>query len=193
MIQRLARNRVGLKLLLLFISIILFSGCASQHMVQVQPLGPPDSRHAMVTFIRPSMFGGAIQFGIWDRENLVGVLSAGAYIQYLTTPGEHLFMARAENWSYVKATLQAGRNYYIMANVFPGIWKARVALAPVKANDPITNEQINSWMHSLRPTAFIEAKRQNYVQPRIPHIRKAIGNFNSGNAQYLLLMPGDYR
>lgn len=183
----------NVQLLVLLLTLVFFSGCASHHMVQVPSMGPPDNQHAMVTFLRPSFFGGAIQFGIWDSKNLVGVLSAGAYIQYLTKPGEHLFLARAENWSYVKANLQAGRSYYIMANVFPGVWKARVALSPVKANDPITNGQIDEWLNTLKPTAFIEERRQRYIQPRIGHVQRAIGDFTNGNAQYHLLDANDYR
>ena len=80
-------------------------------MSQVPPAEPPDANHAVVTFMRPSSFGGAIQFGIWDGENFVGILSAGSSIQYLAEPGEHLFLGRAENWSYVSAKLVGVKNY----------------------------------------------------------------------------------
>ncbi len=187
------KSVTNVRLLLLLISFVLLSGCASQHMVQVRQMGPPDSQHAMVVFVRPSFFGGAIQFGIWDGENLVGVLSAGSYIQYMTTPGEHLFLARAENWSYVKANLQAGKRYFIVANVFPGVWKARVALDPVRANDPMTDADINTWLFGLKPTAFIENHRQKYVQPRIHQVRAAVENYKSADVLFHTLGSGDFR
>ena len=188
------KNTAGIRLLLLLISLVLLSGCASPLMVKVQQMGLPDDQHAMVVFVRPSYFSMPVQkFGIWDSENFVGNLWAGSYIQYVTTPGKHLFLARAENWSYVMANLQPGKRYIIIANVFPGIWKGRVALDPVRAHDPTTDAQINDWLYSLRPTAFVERSRQRYVQPRIPLVRAAIEEYNSGNVLFLILKAEDFR
>ena len=172
------RQRAFLKLCLILFAIVA-SGCASPMMKQVQKIDSLDANKAMVTFLRPTMFGGAIQFGIWDGTDFVGVLSANSYIQYLTDPGEHYFLGRAENWSCVKANLEAGKKYYIIGKVFPGIWKARVAFDPIKSSDE-PQSQIDKWLRELKPTSVDESKRDSYVNPRIDQVRGQMGEFRSG-------------
>jgi len=188
-----ARLTVHLNALLLLSISILLSGCASSMMMKVSPMEGPDQQHALVTFIRPSSFGGAIQFGIWDSDKFVGILSANSYVQYLAEPGEHLFMARAENWSYVKADLQAGRQYYILGRVFPGVWKARVAFDPVTKNDTTSDAKLDEWLAKLKPTSVIPEKYDGYTGPRLEQVRAAVDEFNSGNVKYEVLGTDDYR
>jgi hypothetical protein len=114
-------------------------------------------------------------------------------VQYLAEPGEHVFMGRAENWSYVKAELRGGKNYYILGKVFPGAWKARIAFDPVTNGDGTTDEEIRNWFKKLTPTAVIAEKRAAYVEPRIPDVKKAVNAFKSGNARYEILEAGDFR
>jgi hypothetical protein len=187
------KQKISLKALLFAAGILLMSGCASSLMTKVPPMDAPDDRHAVVTFVRPSFFGGAIQFGIWDSEKFVGILSAGSYVQYLAEPGEHLFLARAENWSYVKADLQGGKKYFILGKVFPGVWKARVAFDPITKDDGTTRAQIDEWIAELKPTGVIPEKFDNYVKPRISHVKEAVSDFRSGNAKYEVLQADDNR
>lgn len=178
-------------LAVLVLGTALLAGCASSMMVQGTPAASQPDK-ALVTFVRPSYFGGAIQFGIWDKEQFVGILSAGSYVQYLTEPGEHLFLARAENWSYVKADLEGGKQYYIVGKIFPGIWKARVALDPVGAG---ASEQIDvdKWMKDLTPMVVIQEKYDDYVRPRVAQVQEAVKEFDQGNVKFGTLNKTDGR
>jgi hypothetical protein len=169
------------------------SGCSSSMMTQTetQVLDSPDQ--ALVTFIRPSMFGGAIQFGIWDGDHFIGVLSAKSYVQYLAEPGEHLFLARAENWSYVKANLEAGKEYFIIGKVFPGVWKARVALDPVANGDGTNQADIDRWLTELKPTTVLPEKYEGYVSPRVAQVKEAAGEVDNGKVKYEVLLKEDGR
>lgn len=179
------------RLVLLGLVVLTLSGCASSVMQTVAQVPPESlSNKALVTFMRPSYFGGAIQFGIWDSEKFVGVLSAGSYVQYLTEPGEHVFLARAENWSYVKADLQGGKRYYILGKVFPGVWKARVALDPVNNGDKEA-ANVDKWLADLTPTAVIPEKFDNYVTPRLEQVKTAAKEIDNGKVKYSVLMKED--
>ena len=71
-----------------------------------------------------------------------------------TTPGEHYFLARAENWSCVKANLAAGKQYVIKANPMMGVWKARVAFDPVtKADYEKQAKDVQKWLAKMQPMA----------------------------------------
>ena len=185
------RNFCRLAFVLVLISFLW--GCGSSMMINTKPMAIPENNDAIVTFIRPTMFGGAIKFGLWDSENFIGILTAKSYVQYKTHPGEHLFIARAENWSYVKANLNPGKQYLILGKVYPGVWKARVGLDPVNKNDNISQAQIDNWLNGLRPTTVIPAKVDAYAKPRIPQIKTAIEKFKAGEVKYHELKAEDYR
>jgi hypothetical protein len=178
---------------LLGVSLFLLGGCASSMMQPVARLKPPTSSGALVTFLRPSYFGGAIQFGVWDSDQFVGILEPGSYIQVRLPPGEHVFLARAENWSYVHADLEAGRQYFILAKVFPGIWKARVAYDPIRRDDPQTDKEIAQWLSGLKSIGVIDAKREAYIAPRIEQVRHAVADFKAGAVQSEQMDAVDYR
>lgn len=173
--------------------LMMVTGCASSMMQPAKPFEAAEESRALVTFLRPSYFGGAIQFGIWDSDQFVGILEPGSYIQVLVPPGEHLFLARAENWSYVQADLEAGRQYFILAKVFPGIWKARVAYDPIRRDDPQTDAEIAAWLSELKPIGVIASKVDAYTAPRVEQVREAVAAFQSGQVESERLAASDYR
>lgn len=173
--------------------LLLMTGCASSMMQPVATQPAPDASRAMVTFLRPSYFGGAIQFGIWDSDQFVGILEPGSHIQILVPPGEHIFLARAENWSYVHAELEAGRQYFILAKVFPGIWKARVAYDPILRDDPQTDAEIGQWLSDLKPIGVIAEKVEAYSAPRRAQIRQAVDDFRADKVGSERMEAADYR
>lgn len=169
-----------------FIAVAL-SGCASSMMIRSDTVLDPGPDYALVNFLRPSSFGGAIKFGVWDGDAFVGVLTPKNYIQYKASPGEHLFMARAENWAVIKANLAAGKTYYILGEPRMGAWKARVALTVADPKDP----KIGKWMKSLRPTMVDPAKREEYVSERVEDVRKAVTNVQNGTAAFETMTEAD--
>ena len=186
-------HRFSFKWVLIAAGMLVLSGCASSMMqpAALQPAPAPSA--AQVTFLRPSYFGGAIQFGIWDSDRFVGILEPGSYIQIQVPPGEHVFLARAENWSYVHADLEAGRQYFVLAKVFPGIWKARVAYDPILRGDPQTDAEIGQWLSGLKPIGVIPDKVEAYSAPRREQVRQAVVDFRNGAAQSERLEASDYR
>jgi len=183
----------NLRLAFVLVFILFVSGCGSSMMIKADPVAFPENNEVLVTFIRPSVFGGAIKFSLWDSENFIGILTARSYVQYKTHPGEHLFLARAENWSYVKADLEPGKQYFILGKVYPGVWKARVGLDPVNKDDNISQAQIDNWLNDLRPTTVIPGKADSFAEPRIPHVKSAIDKFKAGDVKFNELKASDNR
>lgn len=186
-------RRYTARIVIWTVVLLMVSGCASSMMQPATPQAPPQASHALVTFLRPSYFGSAIQFGVWDSDRFVGILEAGSYIQVLLPPGEHIFLARAENWSYVLANLEAGRQYFILANVFPGIWKARVAYDPILREDPQSNDDIAQWLTDLKAIEVIPRKVDAYRAPRLEQVRQAVADFRNGAVESERLEASDYR
>jgi len=178
-----------MKISLLFVVVLLVTGCSSPFMKPADFTLKPDGNHAVVNFLRPSSFGGAIMFGIWDRTEFVGVVTAKNYVQYKAKPGNHFFMARAENWSGIKADVRAGKNYYILVEPRMGAWKARVNMSVLQPSDP----RLAKWMQKLKPITPIPEKRDGYVAERIDHVKKATKNFESGSVPHSVMKASDGR
>ena len=102
-------------------------------------------------------------------------------------------MARAENWSYVKADLKAGKQYFIIARTVMGVLKARVAYDPILKEDEKHRNKIDKWLEKLAPTTMMPDKRKEYVGPRIAQIKKAIDAFEKGEVKFEILEEDDYR
>jgi hypothetical protein len=140
-----------------------------------------DGDFALVTFVREAIWmGDGIFVYMWDGEKFIGVLGAGTLVQYKAKPGPHVFMGNAENWSYVKADLKAGKQYVVKGNMFPG-FTMRVALTPV----PNTDERISMWQQKLKakelPDAEIVAK---YVASHKAFTAKAMQEYQDGKVTF---------
>lgn len=133
-----------------FVALILsaaLAGCATTHMTPVsienQTKGP-DQDKALVVFMRPSNFGGAIQSALYDGDAYIGTLSANARIAYQAAPGKHMFMVTGESADFMEADLFAGQTYYTVVVPRMGIWKARFSFRP--HNGQIEESDLQSWL-----------------------------------------------
>ena len=181
------------RLTMICVLMILIQGCASKVgvMMPAADIPRPDESHAVVTFLRPSKFAFAVHFGIWDKQNLVGVLSARSSISIRTEPGEHLFLAKAENWAIVKADLAPGKQYFILARPRMGLAKAGVIMDPIKADT--TDAKLAEWKQNADPKMTDPAQVEAYVAKWLPHVKTAIQNYEDGRAAFNVLEATDGR
>ncbi len=179
------------------LSVVLFalvlaglSGCASVKMQDASLKRAPADKKALVTFVRPAIFfGDGASVDLWDGTTFVGSMGAGKMIQYEVEPGKHVFIADAENFSYVDGELAAGKQYFIKANVFPGVLTARCALGVVKSDDT----RGEGWLRDLKPTAAKDEARKKVEQERKPAMQKAVADFQAGKVTSTAIQPGDAR
>ena len=110
----------------------LSSGCSasSKYMVPAAaPTGGAPADKALVYFMRPSNFGGAIRMGLFDGEKkFLGHALPESYWTLEMDPGEHWIYGYAENLTVLKADLEAGKSYYVVARPRMGVWKTRISL-----------------------------------------------------------------
>ena len=166
--------------------ILLLAGCASSVMIKAAPLAA-DGDFAVVNFIRPSLFGGAIKFGVWDGETVIGVLTPQTCIQYKASPGEHTFLIRAENWGSIAATVEAGKTYTVLAEPRMGIMKANVHMTVIRPGD----KRLKQWMAEAKYVAFNPKKREAYARKRSDEARAAADKVESGKVKPQGVMTAD--
>jgi hypothetical protein len=166
----------------------LLCGCVSQSSRMVRSSAdhnavPPGK--ALVVFMRPSRYGGAIQSTIYDvkqpQDAYLGIVSGKTKIGYVTEPGQHLFMVIGENADFLDAQLEAGKTYYVLVSPRMGMWKARFSLLPIhndanakynlKSKDFSDWQQDTAWVDKTAEAeqwyaenkGSVEAKKQDYL------------------------------
>ncbi len=135
---------------LLFVGLLM-TGCASTQMTVIskdQLVTKPEPGKALIYFVRPSSFGGAIQAPLFDDDQYVGTSSAKTIVPYQATPGMHMFMIVGESADFLQAELLADKTYYAEVTPRLGAWKARFSLRP--QNGQITDKQVAGWEASCK-------------------------------------------
>lgn len=137
---------------------------------------------ATVVFVRPSQFGGADRVTIMDgKGRFLGDTLPGTSFSVKMPAGEHLFISWGENTSAVKATLAAGKVYYVEAQGASG--SPRLALRAVTLKSP-SYGQIDAWLAKSRPLTPDEAKGQAYLQAEAKGVESAVARGNKVFAEY---------
>ena len=182
--------RAIMSTVLLLVSAAAIVGCSTP-MRKTTPRRDPVGRDAaLVNFVRPRIFFGDGQsFDLWDGEKFIGVISAGSMIQYRTQPGNHVFMLRpisgSEDWSYVKANLAGGKQYFVKVNVrFSG--SGWFGVANAKEDD-----RTEIWLTKLQPMETVPEELDSYLLKRVGEAKEALRNFFDGRATYVELHPED--
>ena len=158
--------------------VLLAGGCASVKMVNAETKAVASAGKALVTFVRqPVWMGDGIPVDLWDGEHYIGVLTPGKMVQYEATPGEHLFLGNAENWTYASGSLVAGKRYYVKANVFMGFATARVAFGIAENSD----DRVDKWHKEYEAKAAPEEARAAFEAEALGDVQEAIQLFKSGS------------
>lgn len=142
-----------LKTSFILVAAFWFSGCTimTSHMTPVlesQKELKPQPDKALVVFMRPSIFGGAIQSTIYDDQKYIGTVSANTKVAYQATPGEHLFMVIGESADFMRATLKAGYTYYARVAARMGLWKARFSFIPYNGEE--SEDTLQEWLKDTK-------------------------------------------
>jgi hypothetical protein len=156
---------------------VLSTGCSSIRMVDAQSTKVVPDGKVLITFVRQSVWmGDGIPVDLWDGEHYIGVLGPSEIVQYVTTPGEHLFLGNAENWTYASGSLVANKRYYVKANVFMGFATARVAFGVAENSD----DRVEKWHEEYAAMAAPEEDRAAFEAEALGDVQEAIQLFKSG-------------
>lgn len=142
------------------------AGCQSSLMVRSNKGEPkPEPGKALVVFLRPSSFGGAIQSSVYDThdkgDRFIGIVSSKTKIAYQADPGDHLFMVIAENADFMVAHLDAGKTYYTLVSPRMGVWKARFSLLPIHNRPDVKySTQSSDFREWMDKTAWVDVTPQ---------------------------------
>ncbi|MEL0456679.1 DUF2846 domain-containing protein [Flavobacteriaceae bacterium SZ-1-7] len=124
------------KFLSAFSLFLLLVGCAATtQYVQVSDSNKKSNNYssetmAQIYVLRPSSFGSAITFKIYQNEKFIGELGPNSYLawQVDSANGQIEVISKSENYSVLSVTPEAGKTYYIKQKVKMGWIMARTDL-----------------------------------------------------------------
>lgn len=134
--------------LVAFSWILSVVSCAPRYATLRDPMSKPSEGKALVNFLRPSSFGGAMSVTIWDGDKLIGNPRGKQGFQYECSPGKHLFISWSEFKSVVEAELLPDRVYYIILRPRYGFWRIRLHQIPLHPGDPLWEKAL-AWRETL--------------------------------------------
>ncbi len=183
------RMQLGVSLVAAFVCL----SCGPKLMRETTPDRGMEEGKALVTFVRATWYGGNIEFELWDRESFVGLIEWKQYIQVAVPQGEHVFLCKADNWSYVKANLEAGKKYFVLVNVSLQNGKPIARLKAVtKEQSEWGQAEIDYWLANLTPVTTIPEALPPWVAKRLPEIRQALPQGAFADIQAEELTPEDH-
>lgn len=120
----------------------------------------PTENTATLYIVRTSSLGAAVNFKFFMDDQYLGKFNYGKYFKLEVPDGEHIIWAKAENRSFVKATLEAGQTYIINAEPQMGALKASVNLKAI--NDPTEKEmsRIIKYIEKKKLLVYDNARRE---------------------------------
>ena len=123
---------------------------------------------------------------------MIGVSTNGTVIQIECDPGEHLFIATAENKSAVRAQLMAGKVYDLIAAVKKGRWTMIVNLIPVKKGSDYRSRVI-IYDEKLKHIALDRRRAAGYEKRHRRGIKAVVQKIDDGKWRPFTLSASDHR
>jgi hypothetical protein len=193
--------KVGMAACLL-VTLLFSAGCTASSDYMREAHAPqalratPDS--AVVVFVRPSGFARGMRSTILDgRGRFLGDSLPETYFAVRVPPGEHIFIAWAENTAALRASLAPGRTYYIEVAPKMGALSARMHLLAITPRAESWGE-LRTWMDESKQTIPDEPSGQAYlasrsedVAERLRRAAEILEEYDAGELADRTLAPAD--
>jgi hypothetical protein len=189
---------LGLALVLL----LVLAGCAArsdymQPVASPQPVAAPADA-ATVVFLRPARTDPRQTIVVTDEQGrFLGDAAISTRFVTRVAPGEHIFMAWAENTGPMRATLAPGRIYYVLIDLRAGVSSGRADLLAVTPRSERW-KQVPGWLSETEEYVKDEAAGQVFltenreeVQERLQAARTALTEFQPQELSEHTLVPED--
>jgi hypothetical protein len=102
---------------------------------ETQPEIKADPEKAVLVIYRGTVFGGAVAISNYIDKQFIGQTQGKSYFISKVDPGNHYLIGESENNACAKITLEAGKIYYVMQGIYPGVMFARTGFSASNPED----------------------------------------------------------
>lgn len=128
------------KVYALFLLPLFLMSCGNFYMIEqkTRPEIKADMENATLVIYRGTNFGFAVTIDNFVDKQFVGQTKGKSYFIAKVSPGEHYVIGASENNCCAKITFEAGKVYYLLQGIYPGVMFARTGYA---GSDPESFEK----------------------------------------------------
>jgi len=158
----------------------LLASCGTQRVMDSvdQPSEPPGTDQARVIVFRESFRNATKPYAFLDDEEVLGFSLVGTWFEVRCTPGEHFFVLHGVGSAGVRATLEAGKTYFLRADSVPKLFHLELRLTPiVPGMDEF--EKIFSVLIDLERTEPVDAVLAEYAESHAEDLEAAISRLKT--------------
>jgi len=115
----------------------LFASCGEFYMLKqdTRPEIKPSDAKAKLVILRGTSFGYAVKIDNFLDGKFIGQTQGKSYFITEVDPGTHYIIAAAENNACARLNFEAGKIYYLLQAIYPGIMFARTGFTAIKPDD----------------------------------------------------------
>ena len=92
---------------------------------------PPGKDEAKIVVFRDSYRNRTKPYAFFDEQEMLGFAQAGAWFEVLLRPGDHFFYLHGVSMNGVRATLAAGKTYYLRVDSVPKLFLLQLRITPI--------------------------------------------------------------
>ncbi len=121
---------------------LLFASCGEMYMLKqdAKPEIKPSQTMAKLVIIRTTSFGFAVKIDNFVDGKFIGQTQGKSYFITEIEPGTHYIIGASENNACARLSFEAGKIYYLMQAIYPGVMFARTGfgtMTPEEADKEI--------------------------------------------------------
>jgi len=179
-----------MKMLLLLLPLLAACGSREVMSFNEEKSEPPGKDQARVIVFRESFRNATKPYAFLNDEEVLGFSLAGTWFEVRLTPGDHFLVLHGVGSAGVRATLEAGKTYFLRVDSVPKLLHLELRLTPiVPGMDEF--EKIFSVLVDLERTEPIDAALAEYAEEHAEDLEAAISRLRTDDYEQCPVLGPD--
>jgi hypothetical protein len=176
----------------LILLLPLLAACGSQRVVSRidEATEAPGTDQARVIVFRESFRNATKPYAFLNDEEVLGFSLVGTWFEVRLTPGDHFLVLHGVGSAGLRATLEAGKTYFLRVDSVPKLFRLELRLTPiVPGMDEF--EKIFSVLVDLDRTEPIDTALAAYAEEHAEDLEAAISRLKTDDYEQCPVLGPD--
>jgi hypothetical protein len=170
----------------------LLAACGGRALMLPAPVEtePPGTDEAKVIVYRDSFRNATKPYAFFDDEELLGFSEVGAWFEVRCKPGQHFFFLHGVSSSGVRATLDAGKTYFLRVDSVPKPFRLQLRLTPIVPGMK-EFDRIDDILRGLERREPIDVVLAEFEETRADELEEALARLKTDRIEDCEILSGD--